>query len=70
MSDESEKLLTPKDLAAYLQKSKSWVYAACERGELPATRIGRDLRFRRAEIDRWLAAKTQRPAPVTLKGEG
>lgn len=70
MSDENEKLLTPKELADYLRKSKSWVYSACERGELPATRIGRDLRFKRAEIDRWLAAKTQRPTVVSLKGEG
>jgi excisionase family DNA binding protein len=67
---ENETLMTPLELAAYLKKSKSWVYAACERGELPATRIGRDLRFKREEIDRWVASRTQRPKVATLKAEG
>jgi excisionase family DNA binding protein len=65
----SDALLKPEEVAALLRKSRSWVYAACERGEVPHVRIGRDLRFRRADLDRWLDGKTARPAPATLKGE-
>ena len=47
------------------------MYAACERGEIPVTRIGRDLRFKREEIERWVNSQTQRPALVaTLKAGG
>ncbi len=60
--------MTPTEVATYLRKSKSWVYGAASRGELPTKRIGRDLRFSREELDRWLASKTtQRTGAATLK---
>lgn len=65
MSDE---LMTPVEVAGFLRKSRSWVYAACERGEVPHVRIGRDLRFRRAELERWLEAQARKPV-ATLKEE-
>jgi excisionase family DNA binding protein len=34
-----------KDVAAYLKCSRSWVYKAAERGELPCLRYGSLLRF-------------------------
>lgn len=64
-----EALLTPQEVAALLRKSKSWVYGACERGEVPHVRVGRDLRFRRAELERWLEQQQVRSTPATLKGE-
>ncbi len=67
MNDES--LMTPKELATFLNKSKSWVYAACERGELPAKRLGRDLRFDRTEIKAWLVKKSQTVSHAQLKSE-
>lgn len=69
MSSSDESLMTPAEVATFLRKSKSWVYAACERGALPQLRVGRDLRFRRADLERWLEAQTKTTAPVTLKGE-
>lgn len=65
----SEPLMKPLEVAAFLGKSKSWVYAACERGELPCKKIGRDLRFERGELQRWLDSKTQKPSNPTLKGD-
>lgn len=69
MTSSSEALLTPTEVAAWLKKSKSWVYGAASSGQLPVTRIGRDLRFRREDLERWLSARTQRTAPATLKEE-
>jgi putative molybdopterin biosynthesis protein len=65
----SEALMTPLEVAKYLQKSKSWVYAAVERGELPVCRVGRDLRFERGDLERWVASKKQLPAPTMLKSQ-
>lgn len=70
MSSSFESLMTPTEVAEYLRKSKSWVYGAASRGELPTKRIGRDLRFSREELDRWLASKTTRAPAATLKAGG
>ncbi len=44
-------LLTPAEVAAWLKKTISAVYAKAERGTLPgATRLGRRLYFTRAEL--------------------
>jgi excisionase family DNA binding protein len=44
-------LLTPAEVAAWLQTTISAVYAKAERGTLPgATRLGRRLYFIRAEL--------------------
>ncbi len=59
--------LLPVEVAELLRKSKSWVYAAVERGELPHLRIGRDLRFKRADIDAWLERQYRRPEAAELK---
>lgn len=51
----SEQLLTTEDLATLLNVSLAVVYGLRYRGEAPpAIRIGRELRFRRADIDAWL----------------
>jgi len=67
----TEPLMKPAEVATWLQKSKSWVYAAVERGELPSKKIGRDLRFERAELQRWLDKQSPKPTPPKLvKEEG
>ena len=58
-----EKLLTVPQAAQFLGVSKSWVYQATNRGELPAYRVGRSLRFDLAVLRAWLA-KTKTTAPV------
>jgi excisionase family DNA binding protein len=48
-------LLTPDELAEYLQKPKATLYAWRSRGEgPPAIRVGRDLRWRKADVEEWL----------------
>ena len=41
-------------VARYLSASKSWVYKAAERGELPCIRIGAMLRFAPNSVRAWL----------------
>ena len=49
-----EKLLTVKDLAAYLQVCPTTIYRILRRARLPHYRVGNRWRFRKEEIDAWL----------------
>ena len=51
-----ERLMRVQELAAYLQCSVTTVRRIVSRGEIPHYRIGKMVRFRRREIDSWLAA--------------
>ena len=47
-------LLTPDQLCSMLQIKKSWLYGQVERGALPCLRLGKQLRFRRRDVRRYL----------------
>lgn len=51
--------LTTEEVLEYLQINLRTVYRLIDAGQLPAVRVGRQWRFRRADIDAWL--DTQRP---------
>jgi excisionase family DNA binding protein len=59
-----EPLWEPEEVATYLKVSRSWVYHAAQRGELPCLRYSRHLRFEPEEIRAW--ARKQRAQPATL----
>lgn len=46
------------ELARRLGTSKDWLYARTSRNEIPFVRVGHLVKFRRSEIDRWLASKS------------
>ena len=49
-------LMTPAELSEYLQKPIATLYAWRHRGEgPPAIKVGRDLRWRRVDVEKWLA---------------
>lgn len=52
MNDE---LLTLDQLATYLRLSKMSIYRMAQRGDIPATKIASQWRFRRGDIEKWLA---------------
>lgn len=56
MSEQSnESLMSLDDLAAYLGKPKGTIYQWRKRGYGPrAYRLGKELRYRRTEVDQWL----------------
>ena len=55
----SEPLLTARELAEYLNISKITIYEWAHRGKIPAFRLGHHWRFRRSEIEAWLARNRQ-----------
>jgi excisionase family DNA binding protein len=55
MADAHQAALLDVDGAAnYLNVSRSWLYSNAER--LPTLRCGRQLRWRRVDLDEWLEA--------------
>ena len=55
-----EKLLTVEDLAAYLDVPVATLYAWRYRHQdPPGFRVGRHLRYRRADIDEWVSRRVE-----------
>jgi len=57
-----EKLLTPREVASWLDVSIDWVqdHATSKEPRIPSVRIGRLIRFRREEVDAFIALQAQR----------
>jgi excisionase family DNA binding protein len=59
-SEKSEevrtRLLTLREVAQYLRVHPGTVYRLVRTGELPAARVGRDLRFDIQVVDQWVAS--------------
>jgi excisionase family DNA binding protein len=56
----SDALLTSEEVAAYLRVPRSTLYGWKYRGDgPPAIRVGRLLRYRSSEVERWLDAQTR-----------
>jgi excisionase family DNA binding protein len=58
----AQSLLTVDELAALLSVSADWVrdHATRKQPRLPVIRVGKLLRFRPNEIERWIQEQTQR----------
>ena len=65
MNDDA--FLTTEEVLQYLQLNLKTVYRLVKAGQLPAVRVGRQWRFRRRDIDAWLAAAT-RPQAIAAPG--
>ena len=57
MAEPQGEILTLDEVAAYLKAGKRTVYRLAAEGKLPAFKLGGTWRFRRAELDRWIAAQ-------------
>jgi excisionase family DNA binding protein len=51
-----ERLLTAREVAERLGVARATILRWTRRGELPAFKLGRALRYREAEVESWLAA--------------
>ena len=56
---EMDKWLTLEQIAEYLQMSNSSIYKMAQMGKIPAYKVGRQWRFRRKEIDRWIKKRNK-----------
>lgn len=58
-----DEILTLDEVAAYLKAGKRTVYRLAQQGEIPAFKLGGTWRFRRSELDRWIAESINKTKP-------
>ena len=66
MNDDG--FMTTEEVLQYLQLNLRTVYRLVNAGQIPAVRVGRQWRFRRRDIDAWLATTAKTTAPVAPTG--
>lgn len=52
-------ILTIKQVAAYLKVADRTIYRLASTNGIPAFKVGGTWRFRRSDIDRWIATQTK-----------
>ena len=57
MTEADGEILTLEEVAAYLKAGKKTVYRQAQQGQIPSFKLGGTWRFRRTELDRWIAAQ-------------
>jgi excisionase family DNA binding protein len=57
-----ERLLTAHEVAEIFGVHVNYVWAEAKAGRIPSISIGRNRRFRREDIERWLEENTRRAA--------
>lgn len=62
--DEKDALLDVAQLADYLNVSPSWIYDRIRDNEIPHAKLGKYLRFRRQEIDKWVETRSFKHFPA------
>lgn len=50
----SDKWMTVRDVADYLQLSKDQIYRLAQQGKIPVSKLGRGWRFKKEKIDQWM----------------
>ena len=53
----ADEIFTLDEVSAFLKAGKRTVYRLAQSGEIPAFKLGGTWRFRRSELDRWIAAE-------------
>ena len=56
MADSDIEILTLDEVVVYLKAGKRTVYRLAAEGKLPAFKLGGTWRFRRSDLDEWIAA--------------
>ena len=58
MANAEDEILTLDEVAAYLKAGKRTVYRLAASGEIPAFKLGGTWRFRKSDLERWIASRT------------
>ena len=58
MADAEDEILTLDEVAAYLKAGKRTVYRLAADKKIPAFKLGGTWRFRKADLERWIAQQT------------
>lgn len=59
-----DEILTLPELAQLLKVAEKTVYTMAQGGELPAFKVRGQWRFRRRDVDEWIAEQVRRPRKV------
>ena len=62
MKDDTGEIFTLDEVAAYLKVGKRTVYRLAAAKKIPAFKVGGTWRFRRADLERWIAGRTGKAA--------
>jgi excisionase family DNA binding protein len=70
IEDLRSRVLTVREVAAYLRVHSSTIYRMLRKRQLPAFRVGSDWRFTVDEIDRWLSdAEARGGSPLSVESK-
>lgn len=61
MDQEFKRLFSPREIAQYLAVSPKTIYKWAFYRKIPVVKLGKALRFDRAEIDRWIEERKGYP---------
>ena len=59
MVKEPDSIMTIEEVAKYLKIPKSTVYILAQEGKIPCQKVGRQWRFRKDTIDKWLDSQRE-----------
>lgn len=54
IGETMDKLMTIEEVASYMQVSRFTVYRLAKEHSIPASKVGRQWRFQKEEIERWM----------------
>ncbi|KIO50287.1 helix-turn-helix domain-containing protein [Nitrosospira sp. NpAV] len=63
MTGTEDEILTLDEVAAFLKTGKRTAYRLAQKGEIPAFKLGGTWRFRRSELDSWIAESINKMKP-------
>lgn len=66
MTDTDGEILTLDEVAAYLKAGKRTVYRLAQKGDIPAFKLGGTWRFRRSDLDSWIAESINMKKPEAM----
>ncbi len=62
MNLHDDPILTVRQVAEYLQLSKSKIYYMIQRGTIPSLRQGKNVRIRQSDLLKWLNGQIEKAA--------
>jgi excisionase family DNA binding protein len=57
MNNTTDNIMTVKEVADYLRVNQRTVYRLAVDGRIPGFKVGANWRFKRGDIDEWIAAQ-------------
>ena len=60
-TNEDDPIFSVKEVAEYLRVDTSFIYKKIQFKEIPHLHVGKYPRFRKGQIDKWLASQTVKP---------